>query len=1030
MRLVIDLQFCQHANPASTDDTLSLAQHLAKLDGRHDVWIAFSNQHPARIAALRAAFDGLIPPEQVLVYETPAPDGSERVQRSIELIRNNFFAALGADLVFTPHLLDGAAGAIGGIGAHLPFLTAVSIGTEGDLTPVAGAVLQASLLLAGSPVVAEHLRAQPGVDAARVIEIGEDTGESAQRAWHAFERACAERPARTAQGRPALAYVSPLPPQQSGIADYSAELIEQLERFYEIHLIVPEIIDFDPVVADRFPIHTVQWFEENSHWFERILYHFGNSNVHQFMFGLLERKPGIIVLHDFFLSNVLYNLDYMVPGSDLFRRALFHSHGYSGLAHRQTHGAVESVWKYPANKFVLDQATGVIVHSSFSTELAEEWYGPASARNWRILPLLRGKPAGRMPKRETIRRSFDIADDELLICSFGMMGPTKLNDVLLDAYLDLPPALRRRCRLVYVGGGDPGPYGKELEQRLVDHGLGDAVTITGFVDADTYRDYLQIADVAVQLRGQTRGETSASVLDCLLYGTATIVNDNGANAALPDSVLFKLPAEFTTEQLKQALVTLCEDPVERLGLAARGQTLVETEHAPARVGKLYAEAIEDFTCKDPAVQYRALLRDLGQLGLPGDPRHHELIAAAKAIGANQPTPSSRQLFIDISAVVQFDLKTGIQRVVRSILLSLIARPPAGFRIEPVYSYGGNHPYHYARRFMLEMMGEAGIGADDEAIVYKPGDVFLGLDLVMSITPSNQRILEEMRNQGVRVYFVMYDLLPLVIPHVFPYGTETEFRKFTTVLAQSADGVVCISRAVADEFDAWVKVHGAARQTPLRIGYFHLGADISASAPSTGLPSNAEQVFAAIDARPTILMVGTVEPRKGHTQTVEAFDLLWKQNVPVNLVIVGKAGWMMESLIKHVTDHPEADRHLFWLPGASDEMLSQLYEKSSALLAASIGEGFGLPLIEAAQHHLPVIARNLPVFREVSGEHAFYFDGEAPEDLANALKAWLALHGEDKAPQSSAMPWLSWAESTDQLLESVVHGRWYLTLPPK
>lgn len=82
--------------------------------------------------------------------------------------------------------------------------------------------------------------------------------------------------------------------------------------------------------------------------------------------------------------------------------------------------------------------------------------------------------------------------------------------------------------------------------------------------------------------------------------------------------------------------------------------------------------------------------------------------------------------------------------------------------------------------------------------------------------------------------------------------------------------------------------------------------------------------------------------------------------------------------------------LFWPQGVRDETLEQVYRSARALLAASEGEGFGLPLIEAAQHGLPIIARDIPVFREVAGEHAYYFGGEDAQTLADALRVWLSL----------------------------------------
>ncbi len=174
------------------------------------------------------------------------------------------------------------------------------------------------------------------------------------------------------------------------------------------------------------------------------------------------------------------------------------------------------------------------------------------------------------------------------------------------------------------------------------------------------------------------------------------------------------------------------------------------------------------------------------------------------------------------------------------------------------------------------------------------------------------------------------------------------------------------------------------------------------------------------------MVGTIEPRKGHRQALAAMELLWTDKVDANLVIVGKQGWNTDDLAKRIREHPEYNKRLFWLPGISDEMLEQVYRCTSALLAASEGEGFGLPLIEAAQHGLPIIARDIPVFREVAGENAYYFCGDDPLVLANALQSWLSLG--DAVPASTGIRRLTWRESSRQLLDVVLGKRWYRSWP--
>ena len=78
--------------------------------------------------------------------------------------------------------------------------------------------------------------------------------------------------------------------------------------------------------------------------------------------------------------------------------------------------------------------------------------------------------------------------------------------------------------------------------------------------------------------------------------------------------------------------------------------------------------------------------------------------------------------------------------------------------------------------------------------------------------------------------------------------------------------------------------------------------------------------------------------------------------------------------------------------------------------------------------MPIIARDIPIFREVAGEHAFYFTGLQPEALAAAIKEWLTLYGNGKYPKSDAMPWMTWAQSVERLKDVVLRGDWYASIP--
>lgn len=271
----------------------------------------------------------------------------------------------------------------------------------------------------------------------------------------------------------------------------------------------------------------------------------------------------------------------------------------------------------------------------------------------------------------------------------------------------------------------------------------------------------------------------------------------------------------------------------------------------------------------------------------------------------------------------------------------------------------------------------------------------------------------LRRVGVKVNFVLYDLLPLLKPEFFPDDTFSDHRQWV-MLSQHMDGVFCISKTVAIELEHWLAQNADSRVRKLNVEWFHIGADIESSRPSMGLPDSATSVLQKITNTVSFLSVGTIEPRKGQSQTLAAFEELWAEGSEATLVLVGKRGWNVDELADRLLTHPMANTKLFWLDGISDEYLERVYAACTCLIAASEGEGFGLPLIEAAQHGMPIIARDLPVFKEVAGDHAFYFGGDTAGDLTSAMKAWLELYSQNTHPSSTQMGWLTWEESTQQL----------------
>ncbi len=380
-----------------------------------------------------------------------------------------------------------------------------------------------------------------------------------------------------------------------------------------------------------------------------------------------------------------------------------------------------------------------------------------------------------------------------------------------------------------------------------------------------------------------------------------------------------------------------------------------------------------------------------------------------AIGAPQP---ARQLLVDVSIIASHDAGTGIQRAVRSLLLQLLESPPSGFEIRPVRATR-KRSYRYANSYLASLTSSGLVQEDSEVQVFN-GDIFLGLDLASRIAPRRQIDLLKWRAKGVRCAFVVYDLLPLLHRHWFTPRAYRSFRDWLSTLAVHADALFCISNAVSNEVRGCMERRFNLVGNEPAIEWFHLGANLPITDTEVAVDTAQLDCVNPSSRQRAVLMVGTIEPRKGHAQVLDAFELLWRNGVGSKLIIVGGQGWHVESFIERLKSHPEIGKRLLWCPDIDDVQLMRLYAELDGLVVASEAEGFGLPLVEAAQYGMPLFVRDIPVFREVAGEHAAYFSAQSGVELAPQLAQWLDRLKNGTAPTSQTIKPLTWSASADRL----------------
>ncbi|MBV5319823.1 MAG: glycosyltransferase [Chlorobium phaeobacteroides] len=1028
---------------------LSFTQSIVRNRGRHEVILALSGRFPQTIDRLRGLFDGLLPQDEIVVRHCPRLDDTSEnglSRETAKIIRHTFFCGLKPDIVYlTGWNEDHQHHDVCNQGDPLPFTTVLHDAKQ--LQCQSESLRRAALLFTDTSIQGKLNESIPGISKEIIFNLpfiaenGRLSHESIHEdewdrigkealfgleVWKNNDTSHNSSPIRQSC-RPKLAYVSPLPPERSGISDYSAELLPELFSHYDIDLILDQEDVAVPFITSRCPIRSPEYFRENADKYDRVIYHFGNSPFHKHMFALLEDVPGIVILHDFFLSDIIAYLDNNGIKTGAWADEIYHAHGYKALGQfMRDHDKTVIVQTYPCNYSVLNSAEGVIVHSEYAKQLGVQWYGKKAVDHWAVIPHLRKQST--IVQRAEARKALHIAEHCFVVCSFGLLGPHKMNNRLLDAWLASSLAEDDECLLVFVGENTSCHYGKKILETIERNKNGKRVFITGWASHEMFRMYLAAADAGVQLRTQSRGETSGTVLDCMNYGLPTIINANGSMAELPKESTIMLKDDFSDIELIEALELLRNNPVYRMQLGNLARIHIQTSHNPAEVTMKYVEAIEAFST-GPEKQRSNAINALARIkDLPEDEKN--LTEIASAVSATmQPRCRRKQLLIDVSALVQEDLKTGIQRVVRSIIKNFIDNAPDNLQVEPVYSTSGN-VYCYARRFTLQVLGCPSHGFEDEPVDVYAGDILFIPDPHFQIVKTHNHFLQHIRNIGARIIFLVHDILPVRYPEYFPDSMFGEFQGWLNTVVHS-DGAICVTRTVADDLFAWINVRKPERHRPFQIGWNHHGADITASIPSKGLPEGFQQTIDTLLKNPTILMVGTVEPRKGHALALQAIELLWSHRIYVNLVIVGKHGWMIDVLADRIKQHSELNQRLFWFQGISDEALVKLYHTATGVLMASEGEGFGLPLIEAAQYGCPVLARDIPVFREIAGEHVTYFSGNTPDALAESLQAWIHNLKNNTAPDSGSMHWLTWDASCHKLLAMIIdnrHEQWIYQYP--
>jgi glycosyltransferase involved in cell wall biosynthesis/SAM-dependent methyltransferase len=365
-----------------------------------------------------------------------------------------------------------------------------------------------------------------------------------------------------------VAFFSPLPPARSGIADYSAALLDELKKLVDVEVFASKPIAFNP---------------KN---FDVTLYQVGNNVYHDFCYETAMDHPGVVVVHEANLHHLIADITIKRGDWDAYMRAVEQEGSAQDMAFADRVRRLEVGPDYegvPMLRQLLSRSKAAIVHSGcVESELRDAGFSGAVAR----IPHGAWIPDA---NRSDFRELLGLDETTPLIGIFGFLKPYKRIAESLRAFRRLV-RVHPAAKMILVG--DPHPE-LQLESLIRSLDLGLHVRVLGFRPIEEFVGYLAACDIVLNLRYPTVGENSGTLMRALGLGKAVVVSEVGSFSELPETICLKAPVDASEEDhLFEYLNLLVSRPEVRKELGARAREWVETECTWSKVARRYADFLE------------------------------------------------------------------------------------------------------------------------------------------------------------------------------------------------------------------------------------------------------------------------------------------------------------------------------------------------------------------------------------------------------------------------------------------------------
>jgi glycosyltransferase involved in cell wall biosynthesis len=357
-----------------------------------------------------------------------------------------------------------------------------------------------------------------------------------------------------------IAYFTPLPPLQSGISDYSVDILNRLSNYFSIDVYIDNGYKPNCTLNDKITIYEHNRFLKKRNEYDEVIYQIGNSAYHAYMIDYLIKCPGVVVLHDYNLHGLLHLIAHKQNDLDIYKKFLYVDYNkelVDQYVNEYSSGSTPlKDFELPLNGAVVKHAKKIIVHSDYSKRLLLQ---KDMFRN--VKRIFHYVTINEVQDKLLIRDQLNIPREQFVISAFGHIHETKRIMPLLQAFNNLST---RHNELVLHLVGKPSPSIKgQIELFLEQHDLSDKAIITGYTDMDVFEMYIDASDICVNLRYPYNGESSGSLMRILSKGKCSIVNDIGSFSEIPDDACVKLksPQTLTESEEVEMIIAKIEELV-------------------------------------------------------------------------------------------------------------------------------------------------------------------------------------------------------------------------------------------------------------------------------------------------------------------------------------------------------------------------------------------------------------------------------------------------------------------------------------